>query len=582
MTPLLASIIVVMLLMGAGCFIERSAFHISSRRDDLSAPIHAIIVGWAALSIVAVFCALFGLNLRWPLAVLGVFSVIGVALIKREEILRVTLAWLLLAPLLLIATAIPPTMFDEFSQWLPNARFLVEHERFPDVVNVNVWSAKPSYPPAFPLVGFAAELIGGKSFEIAPKVFSVLLGGGFGLLLAQCVGFRHSPPLAIVIGVIFATVLNPFFDPRVALTAYTDTPSSLVLAFCVYAAWQALEGQERRALLWAGSGAIVLVLLRETNAVFILAMALALTCFGRRGLAPLAAIAVPAALVFLLWRSYIALAVMPPAMSPRPFSEWDWGAPVAVMRSLLLERLAGNLLVATIACGFAVGLAAVSIVTLRRAGPQERRLVILAGTVIVAWAGFLTWAYIAVFTPEEVQSAASTWRYLAQLGPLAILLCFCLFPQMLQKRDRWAGAWTTKPSVLILFCLTPTVFVVLTQPYWQIDCQYPDRAVVHSLAQRLSTMNLGNSRIVVVHPTEANFHALAIDYDLHRRIGSSVPAQNVSAAGREGLLLDLSIPSPAYVLKRWSDGNWTGVAELAVNLKNCRPWSAILPAVAYK
>jgi hypothetical protein len=37
-----------------------------------------------------------------------------------------------LLPLLWIAGRIAPTMYDEFTHWLPNARFLIGQDAFPD------------------------------------------------------------------------------------------------------------------------------------------------------------------------------------------------------------------------------------------------------------------------------------------------------------------------------------------------------------------------------------------------------------------------------------------------------------------
>ena len=34
-----------------------------------------------------------------------------------------------------------PTTFDEFTHWLPNARFLIENDAFADAGHPNLWSA---------------------------------------------------------------------------------------------------------------------------------------------------------------------------------------------------------------------------------------------------------------------------------------------------------------------------------------------------------------------------------------------------------------------------------------------------------
>ena len=295
-------------------------------------------------------------------------------------------------------------------------------------IRISLWSAKPAYPPAFPLVGYAVNLLATRGFEIGPKVFAVLLGGGFGLLLAQ--RFTQTLGLfgAMGIGTAFAVVFNPFFDPRVALTAYADMPSAYVLAFYIYAMWRVTEERSWLWLMRVAACTVVLLLLRDTNAIFIASAGVGLLLLGRRSYAALAITVGVGASVFLLWRSYIVVAAMPPAMSIRPFAEWDWSAPAILLRSLVFERLAGNLLIGITACLLLAIIVVVGFIAIRRAMAAKRRLIVLTSAVAVGWLIFLMFAYIAIFTPEETARAAALWRYLSGMGLAVILLLFQLSP----------------------------------------------------------------------------------------------------------------------------------------------------------
>ncbi|HET6198064.1 MAG TPA: hypothetical protein VFE12_20030, partial [Acetobacteraceae bacterium] len=212
---MLATIAVALLLIGIGRVVERLS---PTGVSELAAPAAWLITGWAVAALAGALCAAGGIALAWPAALLGVTGMGGYCIgVPRGPLLKLAAAWLIVAPLLLIASTIPPTMFDEFAQWLPNTRFLVEHGRFPDAAAPNIWSAKPAYPPAIPIIGYAVQTVSGHGAELAAKIFSVLLAASFGLTLAGLLRTRLGLPLALAVGVAFATVADPFFDPRVSL-----------------------------------------------------------------------------------------------------------------------------------------------------------------------------------------------------------------------------------------------------------------------------------------------------------------------------------------------------------------------------
>ena len=155
----------------AACFLGIGIAIESAARDsdtvDWSAPSGWLVHGWAVLCSVGVIAALGGTKLREILTVAALFGVGGLLALgttnksRRSALLALLLATSLVGPLLWITSQTPATIFDEFGQWLPNARFLYENDSFPTASNPNVWSGKPGYPPGVPLTILAgSELLG--------------------------------------------------------------------------------------------------------------------------------------------------------------------------------------------------------------------------------------------------------------------------------------------------------------------------------------------------------------------------------------------------------------------------------------
>jgi hypothetical protein len=460
--------------------------------------------------------------------------------VPRLPLAHLLLGWLIVAPLLLIAATTPPTMYDEFTQWLPNTRFLVDHGRFPDFATPNVWSAKAAYPPAIPVIGYGVHALIGSGSDIAAKIFSVLLAASFGLVLAETIRYRFSNICALSIGVAFATVLNPFFDPRISLTAYADVPTGFVLAILVFVGWRALDEHVGYGMGRLIAASVLIVLLRESNIVLVAGVAIGLGLTGRRGRTLCIAVSIVSIAVFLLWRSYITAAAMPPSLVPRALPDWQWSAPRLVLRSLIMDRLANNMVLG----GGALLLGVVAIATLVsrwRAFRPLGHLLLICGTVASVWIAFLLWCYVAVFSPEEIARAASTWRYLAQLGPTLILVCFAMVAVAFPVGTK--GNAPPKPKVFavgrlpIATCILPGLLVVATHSHWQIDMQYPMKRTLHAVAPIIAPM-IGTGPVAVVHPIDSKEIAAEIDYDLHRPAGSSVPLQTLDHDDQHEFVLD--------------------------------------------
>ena len=284
MMELLVAGTIVACFLGIGIAVESAAR--DSDTVDWSAPSGWLVHGWAVLCSVGVIAALGGAKLRELLTVAALFGVGGLLALgttnksRRSALLALLLATILVGPLLWITSQTPATIFDEFGQWLPNARFLYENDSFPTASDPNVWSGKPGYPPGVPLTILAgSELLGEIADRIA-KILVIIIAIAFGLALADLLSVRMGRCLALVVGVGIATVLNPFFDPRIALTAYADTPSAFILGLIVLAAWTYLKQPNTVSGCRVATCAVVLVLLRDTNSVLLAGVVVGLLVFA--------------------------------------------------------------------------------------------------------------------------------------------------------------------------------------------------------------------------------------------------------------------------------------------------------------
>jgi hypothetical protein len=509
------------------------------------------------------------------MALMGIIGAVALLIaLRRIAIGLLAFAWLLVLPLLAIAASIPPTMFDEFSHWLPNARFLVERDRFPDATSPNLWSAVPSYPPALSLVGYLVEQLAAHGYELAGKIFNVLVVAGFGLVLAEQARTRIGVISAIAIGVTGASILNPFFDPRIALTAYPDMPSGVMLALCLAACWRSLDDPGP---VWRFRIAttVVLVLLRETNVAFVVGLAGGLVVMGWRARSALTALVGPALVAFALWRLYLWSAAMPPALMPLPVAEWNWRAPLTVISALLTDRLMAHPLL-----GFAafavIGMLVTLVLRCIRSGDASlRNLLLLVAAITIAWLLFLAASYVAVLPPVVALEAHSTWRYITQLGPT---FTFALFTLAGAGAPATRGDTTVtgapdlrvlrRRAIAMIVCLLPGAFTLATWRYWKINCRYPNLTVARLMTSSMPPID--ETTVIDVNAT-AGWDAGVIAYHLHRVFGATRQISSAGASLKEGYLLDLGelVPhrphdepySPTVTLFRWTGAEWQPVVS---------------------
>jgi hypothetical protein len=520
------------------------------------------VAGWGLAALVSAAAAVADLDQTWPArALLGLGLVLLVPFRAADRTSRLQLAsdlavlLGLAAPLGLLVAATPATGFDEFAQWLPNTRYLVEHGRYwvwPDWIGA---SSKPGYPNGSVVVALLVSQWVGPEVEAPFKIFVVLLLGGFGAALASlAVASPTADPArawkrrVAAVGAMAAgclvSFLDPFVDPRISLTALADTPTAVILAMGglvaslgVGAARRGADGGATSWFAWTGLLSLTLVMLRTTNIVLVAAIGLScgiLVLTAKAGglrlrLRWAAILLGPTAAGEAVWHAYLLTARIGADMTPRPLSDWDWAAPLTVARVFLLDRLSGNLLIAAGALCI-VGLALVGgIVVWRRLEtegdddhPPPRPLLALTGIITLSFLAFLSWTYIAVFSPDEVARAASLWRYLTELGPLIVLAgCSILFSLV---PARWWEGRSLRALTLAGggACVLTLLLPLIARDYYRLDCRYPDVMAARRVADQLRSAlrPFGPdapgtaARAAVLHPTMGDWMAYALAFDL--------------------------------------------------------------------
>ncbi len=514
-----------------------------------------LVAGWGLAALCSALAALGDVDQTWLARILLFLGLVllvplkpGDRAVQRHLLGDLAILLILVAPMALLVAGTPATMYDEFAQWLPNTRYLVEHGhywRWPDWVGQ---SSKPGYPNASAVVPLLVAQLAGPDAEAPFKTFVVVLLGGFGAALAS-LGARWLPeetpsssarPTAIALfaGGCLIALLNPFIDPRIAFTAYTDTPSALVLALTVLCAsygigtaHRGVAGAAGAWFTWAGLLSLTLVLLRTTNLVLVAAtvggslLLMLSTASPRLWLRYGSLLVAPPVVGIAAWSAHLHAARIGPDIAPRPPALWDWSAPLDVLRAFFGERLAAHPLLGAASALLAAAALLGGAMVWRRLGTERDESLppprVIAALSVIIGGGFmvfLAWAYIAVFSPQEIANAASLWRYLGELGPMIVLAGTAVIVSMLPR-----GRWRRRRAVAVaaLGILLLAALPLAGQGFYRLDCRFPDvaaaRAAIAELRPALeafATPPPHPARVAVVHPTMGDWMAYALAFDM--------------------------------------------------------------------
>lgn len=509
-----------------------------------------LIYGWA---VVMAFFTVFGLvgtpGFTALAVVLGLIALVALVMVARREgrfgppgMLRLFTLGL---PLLVLVASMTATQWDELTTWLPNARYLIEHDTFPRSDLPATPSVFPAYPHALPLVVFLASRIAGFLVENGGAVFNLLLYLSFGLFVARLVatvvrdgGPAPWEPAALPMGWglcafagLLATALNPTYVSRLVLSIYADAPTAIAIGFAVALTWFMLnalsEGSDEKARSFAWQAGLALTAaigLKQVNLVLLIALVLAValvvfrdpvirwSAVGR--LVP-HVLFLPLA-VYGLWRLYVGIHITGGEFSFRPLDGWFIAEiPDIVARMALVASKKGGYF----------GIMTVAVVMALRIFWQPRsayhRLVVLTAVMFLAYNGFLLLSYVAAFDLVDALRAGSYWRYNTHLGGVCLL--FAAYSLCLLWRR-----YVTRPVPQTISAIA--VLLVLAMPIamakklrFDLDPRYGyARATAIDMAKHLAPTD----RLLLVDPDDDGQYLVIMRYWMH---GSATIAGEINA-----------------------------------------------------
>ncbi len=441
-----------------------------------------VFTGWGVVTIVFTVAAVFSYS---PLGYLswGFFGT-GLActalLLRRDRRLLppgTIYVLVLLSPLLLIAAAMEPSQWDEFSHWLSAPKSLFLSNDVPSTDNPPQGTTMlAAYPYGWPYLTFLASRAAGIFMDGAGRIFNIVFLALFGLLalrVALRAAGQEQPPRfnwrLAGLAAFFIALINPTFIQKIILTAYADTGTAVALGFAAYLLWMLLEaeadGDKAKAGKIAWQAAFVtaaLINIKQVNLILFLGLVISFLIAAwrdpdirlTRALKMALGIGVLPLLVYAVWRYHVGTNLQGAEAQLMPFENWHVGLIGQIFLQMLVvaSKKFAFFAVMTVATGFAVA-------AFFRPSGRYGRLAILGGGTFVSYNVFLLFTYVASFGEREALTAVSYWRYNTHLGMIAVLLIAAM-AGILWKRwkveDRLPGKVAWLPVLLVV--AAPFVF----------------------------------------------------------------------------------------------------------------------------
>lgn len=489
-----------------------------------AAPEAALIGGWGAGVFVL---TLWGLatqtSLRYPalgLAVLGLAALIAPRLrLTRRDWGALARVIVLALPLLAVMASSRPSLPDTWLNLLPNAAYLYDHGFFPADARPAAHSFIAGAPYNMQLAAFIASLVTPGFPPAAMIDLNLLIQLAAALLLARLVaaGGREDATLSwsgTALGILLATLLNPGFDPRYHLSAYSEPSVTVTLAFAGWFAARALDrmngGRRAGFDIWMLALALVaLVNIKQESVLLVagiviaaLALAMAMRTQRARAVAALILAALPALALYLLWRWYVLSHFQIGELKNLPLSQWHVAELPQILWNMLLtvtnKGVFFAILFVTIAIAIGRGVA-------RSIDGATRLGLMLAGTALVYNLGLIA-AYVAHFEGEMGIGAHSYFRYSTHLS----LLLMAVIASMLHawSPPRLAPGWRRAlPALAVaLVLLDPFPFARLLR----FDLEIPNLRVWR-IARAAAPLLARDEKLVLVLPNDNGSVAPALE-----------------------------------------------------------------------
>ncbi|RAU23015.1 hypothetical protein CU669_06475 [Paramagnetospirillum kuznetsovii] len=509
-------------------------------RDRL--PEADLLVGWSVVAgIVVVFGGWLGVSLT-ILSAVSLLLALGSALVlwRRRQapldggVLRI-LVWMV--PILVATASMEPSQWDEFSQWLPNARYLTLFDTFPGPGNPPTDSVFPAYPPAMTVIYLLSSRLGGHYFDtVAPWFNLLLLASSARLVVRLFRGDDGAGWSATAWGVLAVTALGTTFVPKLVFSGYADTATAVAVAFSAILGLQLRQGggrglqfaavfallpmtkQGNFALMALLLGALVFDCLRHGDGV---------TRFGKQ----LALTMVPVIVVSLAWRLHVTAGVG--ELSVRAVSDWEWA-----LLPDMLNSMAGVIL--SKGGYFGAGFLLVAIAVL---GLGRQRLVTLFALCFLGYNIFLLVVYLAILAGYESAHAASYWRYNTHLGMLEM---FVLTQVIGQRVGRLGAISLARRAALAVGGLAAIIIPFAAVKYIRFD-RNPAKMDALRVIRDMAPLLPPAARLTVIDARGTGFYGNFTNY--HLGYGQHV-SQNLSTFNTAELAKVLTEHRPDYIWLR--------------------------------
>jgi hypothetical protein len=402
------------------------------------------LLGWAAVcAAFTVFGAFTPVPFYALAAAIAVAGGVGLIVARRRDGRALPAGFwpicLVSAPLLLAASAMVGSQWDEFSHWLPSISFLLETHAFPNAATMDATGASyPAYPYGWTFLPYLAGLVAFGPVDSAGGLFNLLILFSLALLILRVTRIVAGDPSPwrpagwgmIALGALAVTILNPTFHQKVVLTAYADASTAACVAAAAILGCLAMTAEARgdaaratRRMVHAGLILMILVTLKQATfalfglvvgAVVLVGLVDRAVGWRRTGVLGLILTA-PGLAVYLVWRHYVNAELAGAEFAFPPMEDWQLGLIPAVLErmALIAANKGGYFVTMLIACALAV-LALVRCTTL------FDRITLACAAVFVGYNAFLLFAYVTVFGEYNAVRAMSYWRYNMHVGGLSV------------------------------------------------------------------------------------------------------------------------------------------------------------------
>lgn len=494
-----------------------------------------LLVGWSIAALVFTLTGVLSLIPFTYVAIgLGLFALASGAYVWRRDgrlLPDGTLKILALVSLLfLLVTAMEPSQWDEYSHWLPSARYLFEIDTFAREGLEKPIADLPGYPPAQSLVPYLVSKLAGRFVENASPLFHILILISLGLAAmdlirrgAQLDTTKKASWGFCALGFMAVTIFSTAFVQKVIFTAYADLPVAAATAFFGLLGWLILEALERgdqskARTLAIQAGFILLLLLSVKPATVVLVIGISFGLFiaivrdpdirAVQILKLIPWVYVPGIVVFWVWSGFADQQYPLGTQRVMPFEKWQWHQmpqTLSVMGTIALKKGAYF--------GMMITLSVLSLVAIFRYRTHFDRFALMVGSTFVAYNLFLAFVYLAIFGGFPGAHALSYWRYnmhLAHLGVFCSAFGLAVLWHRYQPRYLINALSHLSKIGVVLLMILPLVFAHKIR----FDIRAP-KQFVKQVGVEMRDLMPPTARLLVLDPLSAGFYAKLMRYQLY-------------------------------------------------------------------